>query len=389
MSTYGVTDQGFVIKPPEDIQAAIEGRLKASFGASINLNPDSNFGQITGLVTEVASEIWDLALGVYNAFYSDTAGGVQLDNVMGLTGTLREAPTYTRVMANLTGTPATVVPATTIFSTASGAKFSPVDDVVLDGSGNATGVDCKAITAGPLACLSGALTGIDTPVAGLSTVTNPLDAYLIGTFLEADPDARIRREEEIRATGNAAVLAIRSKVLEVDLVTDCYVFQNTSDAVDGNGLPAHSTETVVNGGADADIAEAIFESVAAGIRTYGTTTVPVTDSQGIVESIQFTRPSLLAIYVTVNLVRDGNWNPATGVAAVKQAILDYASANLHVGDDVITRKLDIPVFSVSGVADITSLFIGLAPAPASSTNIPVTLHQLAQFDSSRITVNVS
>jgi uncharacterized phage protein gp47/JayE len=386
--TYGLTDEGFVTKPFEDVLTDIQEEYKATWGAAINLAAQSNFGQLSGIDANLLADIWALLLAVYNSQYPDTASGASLDNVCSITGTVREQPAPSTVTATLTGTPSTTIPAGTVFSvTGAGTKFQTDADVTLDGSGNGT-VACTAQETGPKACNTGTLTVIETPVAGLSTVTNAADGVL-GTDLETDAALRARREDELRATGNAAVEAIREKVLAVDSVTDCYVFENPTDAVDGNGTPAHAVEVVVAGGTDANVAAAIFASKAAGIATAGSTTQSVTDSQGIAHSVKFTRPTPVNIYVVVSLVKNSLWNLSTAPQATKDAILAYAALKYLVGKSVVDSQLYVPVFSVPGVEDITSLYIGTAPAPGTPGNISITLHQIAKFDSSRITINVT
>lgn len=387
--TTGLTSEGFAVKLFEDVQADVQAELKSGINASINLAPRSNFGQITGIMANLAEDLWQLAAAVYDSQYPDTASGTSLDNVCAITGTVREQPTATTVTATLTGTPATVVPAGTVFSVAvTGTKFETDEDATLDGGGNAD-VACTAQETGPKVCNSGTLTVIDTPVAGLSSVTNALDATVLGTDLETDAALRVRRENELAASANASVDSIREKVLQLDDVTDCYVLENVTDLVDADSIPAHAIEVVVEGGDQDEIATAVYATKAAGIATAGTTTRTVTDSQGFTHSVKFTRPTLEPIYIIVNLTKDSNWNPSTGPAAVKAALVAYAAEKYRVGSDVVDAPLYVPVFSVAGVVDITSLYIGLAPAPASSTTLPMTIRQLAQFDTSRITVNAS
>ena len=389
MTTYGITSTGFVQKTFDDIQADLQASLRATFGAGINLEPQSVFGQLVGLFADRLSEVWELAEAVYNSQYPDSATGSSLDNLAGLTGTQRAPAKYSTVDVNLTGTANTVVPGGTTFSvTGTTNKFATEADATLDGSGSATGVLCKATETGPIPCPAGTLTVIETPVAGLTSVTNPLDGTL-GADLQTDADLRLTREQNLRAEGNAALEAIRDKVLAVTGATACEVFENTTDAVDSDGRPPHSVEVLVQGGADADIRAAIFAAKSGGIATFGSVTGTVTDSEGFTHTLNFNRPTARAVYVVVNLTKDAATWPSDGVAQEQTALTSWGADNLSVGGNLVTSQLYPPVFSVSGVKDVTSIYVGTSPSPGSSANLVAGVRDLFELDSSRITVNVS
>ncbi len=77
MAEFGLTIDGFNRKRLADIKAEKEAAFKLVFGDNINLNPQSNFGQIIGIESESESLVWELAEFTYNAFYPSTAQGVQ------------------------------------------------------------------------------------------------------------------------------------------------------------------------------------------------------------------------------------------------------------------------------------------------------------------------
>jgi hypothetical protein len=368
--------------------------------------------------------------------------------VAALTGTAREAPTLSKVIASCCGTPGTTLQAgrvasvqplgsrfqsaatktiaaltawqqstaynvgdrvtadgkawqCTIAGTSLGSGSGPAGNppaLVADGTvtwvcfGVGTGavdVQFNAQTYGPIIANAGTLNKIETPTAGWSTVRNAEDAYYLGTNLESDAAMRLRREAELRAQGNAMIEAIRQSVLAVAAVTGCYVFENTTDATDANGLPPHSVEAVVQGGDNAAIREALFASVAGGINTYGTSSGSVTDARGQLHTIRFTRPMAIPVYVTFDLVVDANSFPIDGVDQVKAAALAFGTAAYVNGRDVVASALGAQAFKVPGVLDCPAPKIGTAPAPGTSTTIPISLHELAQLDSARIVVNTT
>jgi hypothetical protein len=217
-------------------------------------------------------------------------------------------------------------------------------------------------------------------------VTNTLDATL-GSNLESDATLRTRREDEIRAAGKASVDSIRAAILAITNVTSAYVFENPSDVTDGTGLPPHAIECLVRGGEDSSVAASIFDEKAAGIATYGSTTVSVTDSQGFAHDVKFTRPTEVPIYVIYNLTVDSLTFPADGASQVKDALVAFGDAQ-KVGKDAVDASILAQAFKVVGVLDGVAL-IGTAPSPTLTANISISTREIATFDTSRITVNTT
>lgn len=383
--SFGVTVDGFVTKRLADIKLEIETTLKATFGAGINLSAESPLGQLVGIFAEREANLWELAEGVYNSAYPDTAEGVGLDNAVALIGLARQGETYSTVSADLEGDPATLIPQGSIVSVDGDpdARFVLDQDVTLDGAGEGTGA-FTAESAGAVAAPAASLTVIETPVAGWDTVTNPLDAE-IGDEVETDSELKIRRAASIQRAGAGTAEAIRSDLLAVDGVTAALVFENTTEVTDGFGRPAKSFEAVVEGGTDADIAQVIWDDKPAGIATYGTETVVVTDSQGFDHDVKFSRPTTVDIWVELDLTTTAAY-PVNGDDLVKAAVLAYGDA-LSLNDDVIVYpSLVAALAAVPGIIDVV-VRVGTAVNPTLDDNVEIDTFEVASFDTSRIEVN--
>jgi len=247
-------------------------------------------------------------------------------------------------------------------------------------------VNCTAEDAGATQAPARTLTVIETPVAGLDTVLNLVDA-VVGRDTETDLELRLRRSESLQVAGSGTVEAIVSTLRNVPDVTAAIVIENDTDVVDGDGRPPHSFEAIVEGGADQDIADEIWSVKPAGIATFGTENINVTDSMSIVHVINFSRPTPVDIYVILDLTTDSLF-PVDGAALAEQAILDRAAERFSVGDDVIVIPTLIAALdAIPGIIDVV-IKVGTAPAPTLDANIPIAISEIASFDSTRITVNV-
>jgi hypothetical protein len=274
-----------------------------------------------------------------------------------------------------------------------GAGPTSTSDDITDGTAHwrymgegdsAADVEAESVETGVVVGNSGTITVIETPVSGWQSVINLEDADL-GADIETDESLRIRRELELARAGKSPADAIRADILDVEGVTHATVFYNDTDETDADGVPPHSVEVLVRGGDDQDIWDTLFDSVAAGIRTFGTEEGTTEDSEGTEHPIKFSRPEEIEIYVDVFVTKDPDTYPADGDDQIKEAIVTAGDAR-GAGLDAVASWVTAQVFSVTGVLDVTGVQIDDAPAPSGSATIPITKRQLAKYDTSRITV---
>lgn len=441
----GLTSTGFEIPTLPEIVEALNASVRAELGATLDLNPETSVGgKIIGVVAERFAELWEGELELFSALNPNTAQGAGLDSICAITGTVRRAASFSTVPVVLVGTTGITIPAgsrvavqgnqgaqfeldadaelvavaaweastayavgalarnggnvyraTTAGTSAGAGGPSGEGSAIVDGTvtwrfcGTGTGAlsaSFSALDSGPVQALAFALTEIQTPVANWDAAINFFDAE-IGAALETDSELRQRREIELFSAGSGTVDAIRAAVLAVDGVTTCSVGENVSDVTDGESRPPHSFEAIVEGGDDQEIAEAIFATKPAGIRSFGTENVLVTDDQGVAHDVEFTRPTPIPIFVIVNVTKNTSF-PADGAAQIKAAIA-ARGALLAIGNDVVSSNLKVAPFSVAGVIDVTALFIDDAPAPATETTVTIGTKQRATFNTANITVNLS
>ncbi len=384
----GVESTGFVAKTTTEILADIEARQKAAFGASINLGGESVFGQLNATIADSIAEGWEVLSAVYRSLYPDSATGEALDNVAAITGVLREPATRSTMVVTCTGTAGTLLAVGRVVSvTANGNRFVSTAAATIGGGGTVD-VDFEAEEIGAVVGAADTLT-IETPVAGWTSAANALDAE-VGSDLETDAELRLRRQQLLRAQGDATVESILADLLEVTDVNQVFLFSNDSDFTDSRGLPPHSIECIVDGGTDADVAEQIFLSKGAGIATYGEpgqiVTETVTDSQGFDHTINFTRPDPIEIYIDLEVEIVAADYPVDGDDQIKAALVALGDT-LVVGEDVISERFQAEVFSVSGVRDLTDWKIDTIAVPVGTGNIAIDFRELATFDTSRVTVS--
>ena len=185
-----LTSTGYTKYTAEEYLSRLRADWLSAFGAGTDVSDDSPDGILLRILSQYLAEQDEAVEAVYQAIDPDSAAGTALDNLASLLGLERNAATKSTISApgvTLTGTPGTLVPADTIFSvSATGVQFELDSAVTIGGGGTATG-GVTAVLTGPNAAAVGALDTIDTPVAGLSSVTITVAATL-GTNEETDEE---------------------------------------------------------------------------------------------------------------------------------------------------------------------------------------------------------
>lgn len=424
MATFGLTTDGLIIKTLNVIRDELNTRLRDAFGTSIKLDDRAIFGQIVGILSEVAALIWELSEAVNSSQDPDKATGVSLDALCALTGTTRPPATYSTVTLTLTGTPTTTtVPSGSIVTTAStSVSFQTISDATLatvsawvgsasyvlddrvtnggniyqctiagtaassggpttedvaitDGTvtwtfvGNGTGAvdaDARASDTGPTVAAARDLNTIGSQIFGWDSVINLLDATQ-GRDVATDDELRQLREAELAAPGNTPIDALRGDLLDVSSdVLSVTVFVNNTDATNSDGMPPHSVECLVRStdptpaGFDQSIWDALLANVAAGIATYGSVPGTATDSQGTLHAMRFSRPTEFNIYAYLNVSYDADKYATDGDDLIKTAIVDWGDAQLT-GKDVVPSALVAQAFSVDGVLTVNYVAVSETP----------------------------
>jgi uncharacterized phage protein gp47/JayE len=437
MSSFGLTDLGFKPKTIEDLRSEDLLKLSSFFGA-IPWDGSTVLGQCFAATEEQIAISWEVLEKIYSGMDPKDASGSALDAICAITGTTRIQARSSTVNVTVTGDEGTEIPGGSIvanelvdFGILTGFKLSKANLYISFGppayaagsvvakfnfadnfwviyyaieGGVAAGTlqgtesdyvdgqviwkrigdgDSYAITeaialeTGPREGLAFSVNKIKTPVVGWLGALNVSDA-IIGADIEKDPALRIRRTDELLSLGESTVNSIRGNLLRLPGVLSATVLENnTSIATD---LPPHSIEAIVRGGESDDIAIAVFNSGIA-CETVGSVVVQVKDSQGIGHAVRFSRPEEIEIYLVVDLTV----SVAVADTDVVSSILSDAR-RMVTGKDAVASAVVAASFHVAGVLDC-SVRIGTAPAPTLSATIPISIRQLAVFDSSRITIN--
>jgi len=350
---------GLTIDTADEILAAQIATAEATFGASIQAgNGNAVIGQLLSGQTQELLAMQEGLDGVYQSGFLDGAAGVNLDRLAEDVG-LNRLPAVATVVAgllhNTAGAPVTVPIGALFQLVATGATFATIAATVV-GAGASVAASLRAIETGPQVVGITVAAGwtILTPFAGSTTITfaNTV-AGVTGTDQEIDADFRLRIEQSAHLPGRTTLDAIRAAIRAVAGVVQASVFENPTDIlgiltpVIIAGLPKHSFVAVVRGGDSVLIATAIFQNKAAGIETYGGTTVNLIDTDGYTVPTKFQTAAATTVAIVATLLGLTHAQVLVQTAAINAAVEAYM-ATRGMGQLVIFDAVLGAIFTNAG-----------------------------------------
>ena len=386
---WGLTDAGFRRPTYAELLDALEYKARELFGTEANLTVRSPLGIFLRIYAWILNLLFSTLEDVYNSRFIDTAVGSSLYNLGRAIGLRLLGAQKAVGYLTFTGEDNTIVPEGFLAETIVGTQYITVaQGVIKDGS---ITLPCTAVISGPDGNTdANTITTITNPKSGITGVTNAA-AFEGGRNTENDAEFRERYYLSVDIAGGVNIDAIVAEIYEsVEAVISVIGEENDTDEVNAHGLPPHSIELVVYGGLDEEIAKAIYSRKAAGIQTYGSTTIPVVTASGNIYDIHFNRPKPVKVWVKIyNLVTNAQF-PLDGIEQIKEAIISYLGSDtkrgLDIGQDVVCIALPSQVYKVSGVVDF-KLKISADGENYSWNNIEIAAREKAVTEESLVSVS--
>lgn len=371
-----VDSTGLHIPTYNDILEDMIAAMKQIYGDDIYLDNSSPDYQLLSIFALKQSDTLQAMAYAYNARSPETAIGTSLDSVVKLNGIKRKAAGHSTCQVKITGSPFTQITNGAVKDRA-GLTWDLPANVVIDSNGTAyTVATCR--TAGAVSALAGDIAQIETPTYGWVSVTNEVAAVL-GNAQETDAQLRERQTISTANPSQTMLDGTKGAIAALKNVSRYAVYENdtnVSSVTDDNpyGLPAHSVTCVVEGGADEDVAEAIFLHKGIGCYTNGDVEVQYTDQNDYINRVRFFRPVYKDIFVKVVLKKYTGYI-STMTVKVREAVYNYLAA-LTIGSDVSASVLsniitDCNPSLIKPIFGIKELKLGLSKSAMAAQDIDI------------------
>ena len=300
---------GIVTQSLPEIISDITTDLKNIYGQNINVDSNSPDGQMINILAQIKKDILDLCVQYYNNLDTERVIGIPQQILYKLNNCIIKAYTYSYVYVN-------VSVSKSVNLQGLDADIENPDGVgytVSDGNGNrwilaesqtlAVGthtLNFRAAELGNVTATPNTITIMETVLAGVISVTNPANNYITGATGESDSEFRLRRNQTVSSPSQGFEDSLQGQLLNLDNVTQAKVYSNR-DSVTQNGIPAHTVWVIVEGGASADIGQAIYANIPPGIPMKGTQSVSVQRPNGDTETVYYDNPTAVTLYVKMDV----------------------------------------------------------------------------------------
>ena len=392
MARYDV-DSGFHPTELSEFIQDMNQLLRDIFGNDLDLRPETPQGQLAGTFAAAFTITDENIINVVAGQNLNQSKGKQLQDYGTLLDIRFRKATFSTVVATLTGTATTVIDEGSRIQDGDGNIFALDSDVTIPTGGSVDG-NFTAVVAGALDIAADAVNQIVDSVTGWDSVTNAA-AVVTGLNNESFSGYRARYRSILAKYSQNSNDSLRSRILNVDAVTNCEIFDNEEDSsvtLQGLTIAANSFMVIVEGGSDTDIGDEILRSKPLGIPTNGTTTHT---SGG--RTARFTRVDLLPVKVNVTIQLRSNF-PGNGIQQIRQRVVDWVSGDwssgvgdfdttgLQIGEYLDINRLYSPINSVQGHI-VTAL--EFTDSMDNAISSPITLNQRITLVFSDVNVTVT
>ena len=328
MSLFTVTNQGVITVDTSEIRSDFEQAYKEALGASLNTDVSTAAGQLITNDTTAITTAQQECVAIANANNVYFATGHALDVAASFYGYYRKQGVPTTVVATLTGSSGTSIPAGALVSDGT-HQYKLLGRTTIPTTGSVT-AEFQCTTTGPIECPAGTLTTIVTPLSGWDGVTNAYDG-IVGYDTESDNVFRERITANFLNKRARAILgAIIDNVAAIDSVVSVVGGENPTDTtqtVNGIEMPPHSIYLTILGGDDAKIAQVIAQQKTLGAGTVGNTEVAYTDPNiNYQYAYNIYRPTAVPVYVQVQY-QPNAYTPANADTQIMGLITEFVRAN--------------------------------------------------------------
>lgn len=320
---------GISVVPYSDILISLQTDMQNIFGSDIYIAPDSQDGQMLGIFALAISDAGQAMGAVFQSFSPTYSQGAQLSSMVKINGLARNVSGFSTAVGSISGVVGSTV-TDGIVKDSNGNLWNLPASVTIPGPGS---IAVTVTSQNPGAVVSLASSGwtIVNPQLGWQTFVSTSDAS-VGAAVESDPALKSRQSISTALPAQTVMDGILAAVANVMGVIRYTGYDNDTNSVDSNSVPAHTMVIIVQGGAVADIANAINLKKMPGAQTYGSTSYVAYGRYGIPTTINYFVLANPQIYFSVKVIPLNQFVNTT-LTAIETALIDFINSS-DIGYDV-------------------------------------------------------
>lgn len=338
-------ENGLQVASVTELRQSLESSFKEIYGDDISVESNTPDGQLINILAQKGVDVRGLLMQLYNSFNPDNAQGAVLDQRCAINNIFRKAGTFTSVAIDITTD-------RTVTLQGLDSEYNSLDATgytVQDNEGNrfilantitlaagTTRVAFRAEQLGEVLVMPNTITTPVTVVLGVVSVNNLTVATAVGTDEEKDSSLRERRRQSVALSSFAYLDGLQAALLQLDGVVDAKVYENPTNSIDSDGIPAHGIWVVMEGGSSKDIATTVYNRKTPGTNMKGSLSYTITTPAGTPFVAKWDEADTLTLYIKFNI------QPITpSVTFDLDAIKEYIETNLSykIGQDAETASI--------------------------------------------------
>jgi len=337
---------GLTIDTIQEIITKLEDGYKLIYGNDIIVDSNTPDGQLINLYAQTVEDLLEVIKQINSGFDIEQAIGVVLDQRVSLLGIQRQGATFTQQQVQITvDRSLTLDGLDAEANNPDGVGYTVADDsgtefILLDTfnapSAGVYNLTFRAKDLGSITTIPNTITNPVTVVLGVTNIDNSTGVLEVGVDGELDSQLRLRATRSTANRAKGFIDSLTGNLLNIDGVTDARVYENYTDVIDADGIPAHGIWVICEGGANTDIADAIYFTKNAGCDMKGAIAVDITTVNGSIFTILFDRPISKELYIRFDIQK---LTPTQGFDedGIKQYITD--NLDFTIGESANTAAI--------------------------------------------------
>ena len=385
----GFTDAGLIIKTQSEIIDDQKADARSLIGQNVATSSEPIIGQILGVTSGSAAELWEVFALLESGQNPATAVGQQLDNIAAQYGISRLSGTKSRSVVQFVFDPGATLDAGKQITNFEGTVLFEVPETVTSVAGGTVSIELESVDFGPINAASGTLTLFkQSAPTGITIVGNASDAFL-GTAAETDAEFRRNFYSRIAARGSATPGSIEGALGAIDGIECAFVFENTL-GISSEGLDCGQIEVVIfdkSGTVDPNvIAQTIWDKHPIGVGFAGPLSGTATNKAGTPVTVNYSTVLPLDVYFEVDVQYKAT-APTNADQLVREAIANNANLLFSCGDDITPTELYCFVWEFPWIQNVTRIAVGFNTISMSEDLLEIGPREVGIFDTARVVVN--
>lgn len=387
-------NDGFKMADYPTILSWYQDRYREIYGADVNLAADTQDGEWLAVQAQAVFDLAQLMSAVYNSLSPSTAGLDALRRNVKINGLTPQGSRHSQVGVVVTGDGRAVNVVGMQVSDANSRHTWLLDDFHIPLGQTSVHVRAVCQDEGPVEFALGEEFKIITPIRGVTKVVSDMN-FIIGRDAETSAELRARQARSTMLSSKTTLEGIMANIKDLGpQVVAVKGYDNDTNAIDVNGIPAHTVAFVVKGGNDDEVAMTIARGKTDGVPTFGTIERQVTLHGvygDVIKHIRFSRPDDIAVAVEVDITARAGWVEAYAddIKKAVAAVLDKS----EIGQSVFRGKLYAPALLLDkNYADtytLNTIKIGRAGSTLAEQDVTMGYAELAHAGTVTVTVHAA